>query len=222
MISTNDTLGSLATHHPAATVVFLRHRLDFCCRGRDTLADACQRAGIDPSMVIAEIEADGADAGQERPRWDALRLPEPVAHGLAASREPPRGDLPGCSDGARKVGPVHRGKPACPHGLAEHLDRVWSELEDHMGKEEQVLFPALRSGSRGHAVHMPIRVMMQEHEDHGVSLQRIRELTSDLEAPADACGTWRALYAALQKLESELMEHIHLENNVLFPRALGA
>src|SRR5690606_27110812 len=109
-----------------------------------------------------------------------------------------------------------------PHGLAEHLDRVWSELEDHMGKEEQVLFLALRSGSRGHAVHMPIRVMMQEHEDHGVSLQRIRELTSDLEAAADACGTWRARYAALQQLESEPMDHIHPANRVRFPRALAA
>jgi regulator of cell morphogenesis and NO signaling len=84
-----------------------------------------------------------------------------------------------------------------------------------------VLFPALRSGNRGQTVHMPIRVMMQEHEDHGANLKRIRELSSDFALPAEACGTWRALYAGLEKLESELMEHIHLENNVLFPRTLN-
>lgn len=67
---------------------------------------------------------------------------------------------------------------------------------------------------------MPVRVMMHEHDDHGVSLQRTRELACAFEVPAGACGTWRALYAALEKLESDLMEHIHLENNVLFPRAL--
>lgn len=221
MINTNDTLGSLATRYPSATAVFLRHRLDFCCRGRDTLSDACRSAGLDPAAIVAEMEAHDADEDQEQPHWDIRPIPELVDHILGRYHEPLRHDLPALIDAARKVERVHRDKPSCPHGLAEHLARARSELEEHMGKEEQVLFPALRSGSHGQAMHMPIRVMMQEHEDHGVSLRRIRELTSDLEAPADACGTWRALYAALGQLEADLMEHIHLENNVLFPRGLN-
>ena len=68
---------------------------------------------------------------------------------------------------------------------------------------------------------MPVRVMMQEHDDHGASLRRLRELATDFVPPPEACATWRALYAGLEKLEAELMEHIHLENNVLFPRALN-
>lgn len=69
---------------------------------------------------------------------------------------------------------------------------------------------------------MPIRVMMQEHDDHGASLRRLRELATDFVPPPEACATWRALYAGLRRLESELVEHIHLENNILFPRALNA
>ncbi len=90
-----------------------------------------------------------------------------------------------------------------------------------MMKEEQMLFPAILAGRRGGHVHMPIRVMMHEHDDHGENLRRLRELATDFRPPVEACATWRALYAGLEKLESELMEHIHLENNVLFPRALN-
>jgi len=84
-----------------------------------------------------------------------------------------------------------------------------------------MLFPAIQRGHRGAPVHMPIRVMMQEHDDHGESLRELRALATDFSPPPDACATWRALYAGLDKLEAELMEHIHLENNVLFPRALS-
>ncbi|MCA9587981.1 MAG: hemerythrin domain-containing protein, partial [Myxococcales bacterium] len=87
--------------------------------------------------------------------------------------------------------------------------------------EEQVLFPAIHGGRLGAPVHMPIRVMMQEHDDHGENLRRMRELATGYVPPPEACATWRALYAGLEKLEAELMEHIHLENNVLFPRALN-
>ena len=88
-------------------------------------------------------------------------------------------------------------------------------------KEEQVLFPMLRAGVRGAQVYMPVRVLEHEHDEHAVHLARIRELTSDLQIPPQACATWTALYRGLRALEADLMEHIHLENNVLFPRAGG-
>ena len=95
------------------------------------------------------------------------------------------------------------------------------ELESHMGKEESMLFPVLRRGSRGGEMDMPIRMMMREHEGHGEQLERIRELTDDLRAPADAPPAWTELYDAIEQLESELRQHIYLENNVLFVRATG-
>ena len=220
MIDGNDTLGLIATTHPASTLVFLRHRLDFCCGGGQKLGEACRAAGLDPKQVIAEINAEGTARTLER--WDTRPLPEFLDFILTRYHEPLRADLPALLDAARKVERVHAKKVSCPHGLASLLEQLDAEIRQHLAKEEQVLFPALRSGTEGANVHMPIRVIMQEHDDHGANLHRLRELATDFSPPPEACATWRALYAGLEKLESELMEHIHLENNVLFPRALNA
>lgn len=218
MIHSDQTLGAVATAHPAATQVFLRHRLDFCCGGGRPLARACREAGLDPEVVIAEIEAATAQAAPER--WDTRPLPELIDFIVTRYHDALRRDLPGLLEAAKKIERVHAKKESCPRGLAEHLERLDAEIRQHLAKEEQVLFPAIRAGSRGVLVHMPVRVLMQEHDDHGASLARLRELSTGYEPPPEACATWRALYAALHELERELMQHIHLENNVLFPRAL--
>ncbi len=220
MIDTNETLGQLATTHPVATHVFLRHRLDFCCGGGQKLTDACEKAGLDPDAIAAEITLEG----ETRPldRWDAKPLTEVIDFILTRYHEPLRRDLSVLIEAASRVERVHGRKPSCPRGLAPFLEQLDAELRQHMTKEEQVLFPAIAAGGRGDRVHMPIRVMMQEHDDHGANLRTLRELTTDFTPPPEACATWRALYSGLEKLESELMEHIHLENNILFPRALNA
>lgn len=218
MIDPNQTLGQLASTHPASTLVFLRHRLDFCCGGGRRLGDACRDAGLDANSVIDEIEAQGAP--KDEARWDDKPLPALIDFILARYHEPLRGDLPALLGAAQRVERVHSRRPSCPKGLADALDQLWTELEQHLMKEEQLLFPAIRRGVRGEPIHMPVRVMMHEHDDHGASLKRLRELAHDFVPPPEACATWRALYTGLQKLETELMEHIHLENNILFPRAL--
>jgi len=221
MIDSTETLGNLVTEHPAITPVLLRYHLDFCCGGAQRLEDACRDAGVDPEAVIAEIdELDGGSKGEPQ-RWDSRPVTELIDHIIRRYHEPLKRDLPGLVEAARRVENRHADKPTCPHGLSAHLERMHMAVLSHLQKEEQVLFPALRIGHRGSAVHMPIRVMLEEHDDHGASLRYIRELTSDLEPPPEACSTWRALYSALEKLERELMEHIHLENNVLFPRVLN-
>lgn len=220
MIDANDTLGHVATTQPASTLVFLRHRLDFCCGGGRTLADACRAAGLDASEVIEEIAAESSTRTPER--WDDRPLPELIDFIVGRFHGPLRADLPGLIAAAKRVEHVHGRKPSCPLGLAAFLELMDEELRQHMAKEEQVLFPAIRAGQRGAGLHMPIRVMMQEHDDHGAQLARLRTLAAQFVAPPEACATWRALYVGLAKLEAELMEHIHLENNVLFPRTLGA
>lgn len=219
MIDTNQTLGHVATAHPASTLVFLRHRLDFCCGGKQLLGDACRDAGLDPALVIEEIEAEGTTRASER--WDTKPLSELIDFILSEYHQPLRTDLPALLEAAQRVERVHGKNASCPNGLSTLLARLGAELEQHMTKEEQVLFPAIRSGLRGGPVHMPIRVMMQEHDDHGENLHHLRQLAAGFVPPPEACATWRALYAGLEKLEGELMAHIHLENNVLFPRALN-
>ena len=219
MIQPNETLGEVAATHPEATHVFLRHRLDFCCGGAQQLGDACREVGLDPYAVIGEIIAEGVSG--DSVRWDTRPLHDVIEFILIHYHEPLRRDLGVLIEAARKVERVHGKKPSCPHGLAALLEQLEVELHEHMDKEEQVVFPAIQSGE-GPRLQMPVRMMMQEHDDHGVSLERIRVRTGDYQPPPEACATWRALYSGLAKLEAELMQHIHLENNVLFPRALGA
>lgn len=217
-IQPDQTVGQLASNLPGASRVFHRHGLDFCCGGQVSLAEACASAGLDADSVIAEIQDEASESGSFE-RWDARPLPEVIDHILEHFHEPHRQELPRLLAMARKVENVHAEKSSCPRGLAEHLERISEEMELHMQKEEQVLFPLLRSG-RGRMAATPIQAMEQEHRDHGKNLERLRELTSEYTPPPDACGTWNALYLGLAELERELMEHIHTENNILFPRAL--
>jgi regulator of cell morphogenesis and NO signaling len=123
---------------------------------------------------------------------------------------------------ARKVCSVHGEKD--PERFAELLSvylALKTELQEHMMKEEQILFPMIRQG-RGAMASGPVAVMTHEHDAAGTALKRLRELTNDYQAPEGACTTWRALWHGLDVLETAMHEHIHLENNILFPRALAS
>jgi regulator of cell morphogenesis and NO signaling len=214
----SQTLAALATAEPAATRVFLRHKLDFCCGGKRTLAQACAQAGLDATTVERELD-DEADRADDVVRWERRSPAELCDHIEAHYHAALRRDVPPLVEAARKVERVHADKPAVPAGLADELEAFWDDMQSHMHKEEMALFPMLRRGARGVAVAPPVAVMMQEHDDHAERLARIRDLTGSMQAPPHACATWRALYAGLAQLESELMLHIHLENNILFARA---
>ena len=215
---TDTTLAELATTRPGAALVFHRHGLDFCCHGQIDMAAACRARGLDPTAIAAELDsAEHETRGFER--WDERPLPELIEHLLARYHRRHRADLPALVAMARKVEAVHAARKSCPHGLADLLARVAEELEQHMQKEEQVLFPLVLAG-HGRMAATPVRVLESEHEDHAQNLALLREKTDGHRAPPEACNTWRALYLGLAELERELMQHIHLENNVLFPRAL--
>lgn len=213
------TLAELAVTHPAAARVFYRNRLDFCCGGRRPLAEVCRERGLDPDAILAAITA-GDQAGLDRPRWDVAPLPTLVAHIVDTYHAKLRQDLPDLLAMAQKVEQRHGARPDCPRGLTALLETMQAGLLDHMQKEEQILFPMIARGMGSRAAG-PAHVMELEHQHHREELLRLRALTADLTPPEGACATWRALYLALQELERELMEHIHLENNVLFPRALN-
>ena len=214
-----STLGDLARANPAATRVFLQHRLDFCCGGQRTLAEACERAGLDPEQILREIEIE-AGRHDDLPRWEQRSQADLADHIEGYYHAALRREVPALIAAAHRVERVHAGKPEAPIGLGALLTSFWEEMEAHMRKEESVLFPMLRRGARGPGVYMPVRVLQQEHDDHGAVLAKIRQLTGDLVIPPPACATWSALYRGLEKLEVELMQHIHLENNVLFLRAI--
>jgi regulator of cell morphogenesis and NO signaling len=212
------TLADLAITRPGASRVFLAHGLDFCCGGRRPLVAACRENGLDPDALLREIDA--ADATPEdltrwakKPLSDLIGFIEDYYHARL------RSEIPELIALAAKVEEVHADKRDCPKGLAAHLRQMHRAVVDHLDKEEQVLFPVIRAG-RGHGAIGTVHSLELEHDDHGKSLVRLRELTADLTAPPEACPTWRALYRRLVRLTDELMEHVSLENHVLFPRAL--
>ena len=221
-ITPDHTLADLSVTRAGASRVFYRHGLDFCCHGQISLREACESEELDVEQLIKELIEE--DRGKERAddsfaRWDEQSPDALIEHLLTRFHEPHRAEVPRLLAMARKVEEVHGEKPACPRGLANHLAKMGEELELHMQKEEQILFPMIRAG-RGRMAAMPVQIMEQEHRDHGENLTLMRDLAHDFDPPEEACGTWRALYLGLAELESELMQHIHLENNVLFPRAL--
>jgi regulator of cell morphogenesis and NO signaling len=118
---------------------------------------------------------------------------------------------------AEKVETVHGDDPQAPQGLTQALMTLRREKEDHMSKEEMVLFPAMRSGER-QSLEFPITLMRADHHDQEMKIDSIREMTSNLTPPEYACGSWRALYAGTAKLLDDLTEHARIENDVLFPR----
>jgi regulator of cell morphogenesis and NO signaling len=218
-LSPATTLAELAVTHPAASRVFHRHGLDFCCHGRRPLAEACAERGLAPDGVIAEIEGEAA-AAPDLPRWDERPIAELVHHIVDFFHQRLRVELPELVSLAAKVEARHAEKATCPRGLRAHLEGTYQSVLEHLVKEEQVLFPIILAG-RGRMAAGPIHVMEAEHDDHAANLRETRRLTADLLAPEEACPTWRALYLRLAALEAELMEHIHLENNVLFRRVLA-
>lgn len=146
------------------------------------------------------------------PETDAL-----IAHILTRYHAVHRAELPELVALARKVESVHAEDPEVPAGIAEALAWLQRAMEDHMAKEEMILFPAMRAGG-GSGIESPIAVMRADHDDHAEEVTLIRDLTLDFTPPDHACGSWRRLYAGTAKLFDDLEAHIALENQVLFPR----
>ncbi|WP_022963831.1 iron-sulfur cluster repair protein YtfE [Halopseudomonas pelagia] len=210
----NSALGDLARSIPGATAVFHANRLDFCCQGHRTLADAAAIKGISAANVAAQLAAliPGSTATRD---WQQASTAELVEHILGRFHARHREQLPELIRLARRVEQVHGDRTDCPNGLADHLSYMAQELESHMLKEEQILFPLLLQ-ERQAMVAGPISVMRLEHEQHGAALDQLIRLTNDITPPAGACNTWQALYRGLEELRQDLMQHIHLENNILF------
>lgn len=158
------------------------------------------------------------DAGPDAD-WNDHSLAELVDFILTRYHQPLWQGLPVLVERARQVEAEGASSPLAPAGLADHLEQIRLAVESHLAKEERILFPLIVAGRGRHAL-MPIRVMMAEHDDHGDNLRRTRELTHDFALPGDASPEWSLLYRDLQQLEGDLNRHIHLENKMLFPRAL--
>ncbi|HOB73027.1 MAG TPA: iron-sulfur cluster repair di-iron protein [Phycisphaerae bacterium] len=226
-LDVNVTVGQLVAERPRAARTLERLGIDYCCGGRRPLAEACAERGLEARAVLDAVAADeNAGNGEER-NWAEAALDELCDHIEATHHAFLREELPRLSALIAKVASVHGEREPDLQTLAGVFRDFCMELESHMAKEEQVLFPIIRqleyasSLPRFHcgSVNNPIRVMEFEHDSAGTALARMRGLTRDYTPTPEACNSYRAMLDGLAVLEKDMHQHIHKENNILFPRA---
>jgi len=233
MTTTTQTVRDIATENPAAVRVFEKYGIDYCCGGRVPLAQACANKGLNVDDVIASIEAATTRSAKGDKDWAKEPLASLAAYIVDTHHAYVTREVPRLNELAAKVvsrhGHTREELPAIQSKLAE----LGEEMIAHQGKEEVVLFPYIGKFERyasgdgakprscfGTLDH-PITMMTRDHDYAGDLLAQIRQLSQEFTPPADACPTFRAFYAGLQEFEQDLHQHIHLENNILFPRAIA-
>jgi regulator of cell morphogenesis and NO signaling len=232
MATPTQTVREIALEQPTSIRVFENLGIDYCCGGRKPLSEACEARSLEVDEVIAALEA--AAAGAEKPANDisGKSLTGLCAHITATHHEYVRRELPRLAALAAKVvgrhGETHPELPI----IQTTLSRLAEDLTQHLGKEEIVLFPYISKLERAIAgggpkpqscfgtVSNPIAMMTQEHDDAGMLLEVLRTKSNQYTTPEGACPTYHAFYDGLREFEQDLHQHIHLENNILFPRAI--
>lgn len=224
-INESTTVAEIASAIPASVRVFQRHGIDFCCGGKTPLARVCQERGVSYEEVVRAIEASARAPQPDDTDWNAAPLHRLIDHIVATYHQPLGDELARLEAMAGKVFRVHGAKAAHLARLDAIVLELARELRSHMRKEELVLFPAIRAiearQAAGPAIDAPIAVMEHEHDHAGALLAELRAITDGYAPPAWACATFQALYRGLAELESAMHVHVHLENNILFPRALS-
>jgi regulator of cell morphogenesis and NO signaling len=232
MTATLDmTIRDIVANDFRAAAVFQRHGIDFCCKGNRSVEEACRDGAASADRVLQEVADATASPVAGGPRFNSWDLGTLAAYIVANHHGFVRQAMPALLTHTQKIAAVHGGTHPELHEVAAIIKDVAQEMTSHMAKEEDILFPYIAglataaSGAGAHAsapfgtVRNPIRMMEMEHESVGDAMARIRELTDQYRIPDTACTTYRVCLQELESFERDLHEHVHLENNILFPKA---
>lgn len=229
-LESHATVGELVRERPSRARVFESLHIDYCCGGKLSLAQACERRGLSAAAVLDRLRAaDEASEAKPDPAMDpaTMSLADLAAHIVRTHHAFLRAELPRLDAMTEKVHRVHGGKEPRLADVRRAFVEFAAELPTHMTKEERVLFPWIRALEAGQAVSVPgvgldapIAQMEAEHAHAGELLATLRGATDDFRPPDWACNTYRAMLYGLEHLEADMFRHVHLENNILFPRAL--
>lgn len=234
-LTANRTVRELATELPNATRIFEKLGIDYCCGGSKSLTAACLQARIPVETVLQELEQGGGvkqTPASTTAELGSATLTDLIEHILTTHHAYVKQELPRISQLLHKVVSVHgKNRPELGQ-IQSTFHRMSEELNSHLMKEEHILFPyivALESALENDkpkpnpafgTVENPVHMMEMEHDSAGDALKEISRLSSNHTPPDDACFSYRTLYTALKEFETDLHQHIHLENNILFPRAI--
>jgi regulator of cell morphogenesis and NO signaling len=232
-INPTKTVGELAAELPGATRIFEELGIDYCCGGERPLNQACSSAGVTEESVLGLLnDAEKLGVQSDEPKnWQRASLSELTDYIVSRHHSFVRTELLRLKELLAKVCSKHSTHHPELFQIRDILFRLQADLTDHMLKEERILFPyiekletAVGGGEQAPkpafgTVRNPVRMMMQEHDEAGQALRSLREVSSNYQVPGDGCISFRTLYQALEEFEKDLHQHIHLENNILFPRA---
>jgi regulator of cell morphogenesis and NO signaling len=227
----DKTVGELVAEDYRVAGVFEKYGIDFCCGGKVALSKTCREKGIDPAAVAREIEtAKSSPAGREQ-NYGAWDLPFLADYIINTHHDYLRENAGQIAAYARKIAEVHGARHPEVVEIAAIFDRVAADMEGHLKEEEEVLFPAVRRIAAARKAGTPaepedlerIRASLEqldrEHQEIGDAVHAIRDLSDGYAVPGDACNTYLVTYRKLREFEDDLHKHVHLENNILFPRA---
>lgn len=219
MIDPNLPVATLVLDHSECAPVLARHHIDYCCKGERPLAAACTALGLDVQAVVGELET--AIANRKAPAIDPRNLTtqELIAHAIAPHHRYLHRTMPFVEALASKVARVHGDRQPSLREVARVVDTLVETLRKHLAIEEAMLFPALIDGRLEDARPL-LADMRSEHEEVGAMLAELRTASEDYEVPDWACNSYRTLMSELAVLESDTLEHVHLENHALLPRFL--
>ena len=227
------TIKSIVTTDYRAAAVFEKHSLDFCCKGGVTIEQACSEKNIDAGSVYADLDQLAGAVNESTPHYSQWPIDELIDYIVNVHHTYVREAIPVISAHTRKVASVHGGNHPEVVEIAHHFEAVAADLQRHMMKEEQILFPYIKSlvTAKRHGsasapppfgtVQNPIRMMEAEHRAAGDELYEVRSLSNNYLPPEDACTTYRVTLQELHQFEQDLHQHVHLENNILFPKAIA-
>ncbi len=231
MTLTEKTVREIAIENPATVPVFESLGIDYCCGGQRPLSEACERAHVPVAHAMELIEKAQGEGEPATNKWSSAASADLIQYIVERHHGFIRKEAPRLETLFEKVIEHHRDEHPELTDIQELFGALSQELHAHMMKEEQILFPyleKLEAASFGQrpmpsacfgSVEMPIARMLAEHDDAGTLLARIRSLAGDFNPPESACPSYRRLYSGLEEFERDLHRHIHLENNILFPRA---
>ncbi len=221
---------NFATLNPQIAIkTFKKLNIDFCCRGTKPLNVVCSEKGLDPNEVLNQLNRSSSnETFSNQKNWNSLSSQELIENILVNHHQKMKDLLPELTQMMTKVLKAHGQKHPELHDLSKELKALRDELEPHLMKEEAILFPMIQNlENDGFAakkalknMHIPIKVMTEQHEDLGNLLRGIRKLTGNFSIPDDACNTLTYLYKKLEALENDLLIHTHKENNILFSKVL--
>ncbi len=227
-VNLNSTVGAWVAAHPQTSRVFEALQVEYCCGGGKSLEQACWDRELDPQQVMQQLEQAIAEDEQSTENWLDASLSELCDHIEQTHHAYLKEELPRLTEIIAEVVEAHGANHPDLATVQEVFASLRAELEPHMLKEEQVLFPAIRQLEQSTndpsfpfgTVANPIHRMEQEHDAAGYALSRLHTLTRDYQVPEDACNTYRVMLSRLRQLERDMYQHVHKENSILFPRAI--